>query len=58
MNNYDISIVAKKHRVLHITVKPSIISTVKLNVLLRLHSLPIKQVVYLRSYSIYWNTGI
>ena len=48
----------KKQRVLHITVKPSIISTVKLNVLLRLHILPIKQVVYLRSYSIYWNSGI
>ena len=48
----------KKQRVLHITVKPSIISTVKLNILLCLHLLPIKQVVYLRSYSISWNTGI
>lgn len=32
-------------------VKPSTISTAKLNVLLRLHMLPIKQIVYLRSYS-------
>ena len=33
------------------SVKPSAISTAKLNALLRLHLRPIKQVVYLRPYS-------
>ncbi len=37
--------------------KPSIISTDKLNALLRLHILPINQVVYLGSYSLTGKQG-